>query len=314
MNILKCFILILFALNSVCISSQKHGLPVSIINYMDSQLNGSNESYISVIDGMIYNRGGIPCNGFQTDYYDEDKKNIRLAGEFKNGVPIGEVKGYYKSGAIMFCYFPYKKKYKYCGQKYMYCLYKEYDEQGNCTRYTDDKKGVEMKYRQDGSLISVLYYYRKRSVVKYFVEYFTEYKKRTVITKGNKYDYDENGRLRRHWVRKSESYDKKYGTLSGSFYFVEYDVSDNISRTGRFYSNLYEHDRWLHVAPEFPENLDSVSLQDFKEIINVQAGTKDVYKWDYANNKTIITTYRQRGNQWLEKERKSLPRVEVSND
>ena len=100
--------------------------------------------------------------------------------------------------------------------------------------------------------------------------------------------------------------------MSATFYFVEYDILDKISATGRFYTNLYEHDYWLHVTPEFPVDMDSVPIQDFKEIINHQAGLKNVFKWDYANNKTIITTYKQQGDIWIETERKSVPRVNTN--
>ena len=234
---------------------------------------------------------------------------LKISGEFKNGKPVGEVKGYYEDGSVKFSYAPYKKKYKYSGQKYNYCLYKEFDEQGNIIRHIDDKKGFERRNRQDGSLVSVLYYSRKRSIAKYYVNYFPYNKMKTVIVKGNKYEYDENGRLRRHWVRKSERHHKKHETMAATFYFVEYDVTGDISRTGRFYTNLYEHDHWLHISPEFPVYFDSIPLQDFKEIINHQLGIKDVYKWDFANNKTIITRYRQQGDIWIETERKSVPRV-----
>ena len=309
MNIIKCFTLLCFLFTTVCLSSQQHGLLLSAIDDTNSQVSDGSGVHILVIDDVIYSCDGELCEGIQTDYYDAAKTKIRITGKFKNGVPVDEVKGYYKSGALKFSYIPYKKSYKYGGRKYKYCLYMEYNEQGNCIRYTDDLNGIEKKNRDDGSLISVLYYNRKKSAVRYYTEYYSDDRKKTIISNGNKYDYDEGGRLRRHWVRKSEKYNTKYGTMAATFYFVEYDIYENISATGRFYTNLYEHDQWLHVAPEFPVSLDSVPLQDFKEIINHQAGMKDVYIWDYANNKTIITTYKRQGDIWLEAERKGVPRI-----
>jgi antitoxin component YwqK of YwqJK toxin-antitoxin module len=38
------------------------------------------------------------CNGIETDYYSNG--TIRLTGEFKNGLVIGELKRYYQSGKI----------------------------------------------------------------------------------------------------------------------------------------------------------------------------------------------------------------------
>ena len=312
MNLIKCFTLLLFIFISECLSSQQYDLLQSAIDDTKCPVSGVTGGYISVINDVIYNCGGSLCDGLQTDYYDEEKTKIRITGKFKNGVPVAEVKGYYISGALKFSYIPYKKSYKYGGRKFNYCLYMEYDEKSQCTRYTDDLNGIEKKYGEDGALISVLNYNRKKSAVKYYTEYYSENKKKTIIANGNKYDYDEEGRLKRHWVRKSERYNKKYRTMSATFYFVEYDILDNISATGRFYTNLYEHDQWLHVAPEFPVDLDSVPLQDFKEIINHQAGMKNVFKWDYVNNKTIITTYKQQGDIWLETERKSVPRINTN--
>lgn len=223
-------------------------------------------------------------------------------------MPVDTIKEYYENGILKSLYYPYRRKYKYCGRKYNYCLYIEYDEQGNRIRYTNDKDGIERKYGSDGALISVLYYCRRESNVKYFLQNFPGSKMKSIITGGNRYDYDENERLRRHWVRKSARYDKKYGALSASFYFEEYDVAGNISRIGRFYSNLYEHAQWLRISPEFPVAIDSVPVQDFKEIIYPRLNLKDVYKWDYVNNKTIIMRYEPRGEVWVEIERKILPR------
>ena len=313
MNIIKFFTLLLFIFTSVCLSSsQQRGLLQSAIDDPNRQISDTVGINIFIIDDVIYSCGGEFCEGIQTDYYDEAKTKIRITGKFKNGVPVDEVKSYYENGVLKSSYIPYKKTYKYGGRKYKYGLYMVFDEQGNCIRYTDDKNGIEKRFCADGSLFSELFYNRKKSAVKYYREYYPDNTKKTIIANGNKYDYDEDGRLRRHWVRKSEKYNKKYGTMSATFYFVEYDMYENISTTGRFYTNLYEHDQWLHVVPEFPVSIDSVPLQDFKEIINHQTGIKDVFKWDYINNKTIITSYKKQGDIWLEVERKSVPRINTN--
>lgn len=306
MNITKSFILLFFSLISVFICSQEKPGGLDSFYIQATGVTGGN---VIVKNNVIYNCLGEPCEGFQTDYYDNDESKVRMTGRFKKGMPIDTVKEYYENGIMKSLYYPYKRKYKYCGHKYNYCLYIEYDEKGNCIRYTNDKDGVERKYRSDGALISVLYYCRRKSSAKYYVENFPGSKKKSIITKGNKYDYDENERLRRHWVRKSTKYDKKSGVMSATFYFEEYDVEGDISRIGRFYSNLYEHDQWLHISPEFPADLDSVPMQDFKEIVYPRLNIKDVYKWDYVNNRTIITRYELNGEIWIETERRSLPRV-----
>ena len=271
------------------------------------------KNYLTEKDGIIYDNAGDPCNGFHTDYYDKEKTKVRITGRFKKGLPVDMVRGYFENGVIKFRYAPYNKSYKYCGRRYNYCSYKEYDESGICLIYMDDKKGMERKYNADGSLFSVLYYFRKSSELIHYEEYYKDKKKKTVIYDKKKFDYDENGRLRRYWERKSEKYDKKSGIMAATFYFEEYDVSGDVSRLGRFYTNLYDHDRWLHITPEFPESIDRVPLQDFKEVLFPQLGLKDLYRWDYANNKTIITRYKQQGKAWVETERKSLPRL-TSND
>ena len=290
-------------------SQQYYSLLSLMINDTEGVMSGVTKCCMTEKGGVVYDVNGKPCNGFYTDYYDEDKKNVRVSGRFKNGLPVGMVRGYYKSGTVKFRYVPYKKKYKYYGQKYNYCLYKEYDESGNCIRYTDDTRGVEKRYDANGSLLSVLYYSRKGSELKHYEEYCIEGRKIVEISDGNRFDYDESGQLRRHWVRKSEKYDNKSRMMAATFYFKEYDVSGDISRSGRFYTNLYEHDRWLHISPEFPISIEHVSSQDFKEIVYPRLGIKDVYRWNYVNNKTIIIRYKQRGSAWIETERKTLPRL-----
>jgi hypothetical protein len=314
MEITKHLILFFLTLISIFISSQEQrGYFDLLINSGDVQNVASNGGLRIVKKDVTYDCSGEPCEGFQTDYYDNDRSIIRTTGRFKKGLPVDTIKEYYENGMLKSLYYPYKKKYKYCGRKYNYCLYIEYDEQGNCIRYTNDKEGIERKYRSNGALISVLYYCRRMRHVKYYVQNFPGSIMKSIIIKGNRYDYDENERLRRHWVRKSAKYDKKSEVLSVSFYFEEYDVTGNISRIGRFYSNLYEHDQWLHVYPEFPAAIDSVPMQDFKEVLYPQLGLKDVYRWDYVNNKTIIIRYELKGEVWVEIERKSLPRNRTSN-
>lgn len=314
MNITKCFILFVLILTATSISSQRQQGQLDFFSdSFDVRVGGQEKESVIRQNDRICFCSGEPCNGVQTNYYDKEKSRIRTTGRFKNGIPVDTIKEFYENGTLKSLYYPYKRKYKYCGHTYNYCLYIAYDEQGNCIRYTNDKKGIERKYRSDGALISVMYYCRKRSNVRYYVENFPGSKRKSIITKGNKYDYDENERLRRHWVRKSAKYDKKSGILSATFYYEEYDVQGNVSSIGRFYSNLYEHDRWLHIAPEFPANMESVAEQDFKEIMYPRLNLKDVYKWDYANNRTIITRYERKGRAWVEAERKSLPRVINNN-
>ena len=314
MNINKYYILILFMLTSMFLSSQRqHGVLSSIIDDTDDQQSIA-ENFMIVKNGSIYYCGDKPCEGFQADYYNKVANKVRLTGIFNKGVPVGRIKEYYENGIVKYIYHPYKSKYKYRGRKYNYCLYIEYDEWGDCIRLIDDKKEIEEKYSSDGVLVSRLSYNRKKSSVKSYIEYYPDGKKKSVINNSNRYDYDENERLRRHWMRKSEKYNKKYGILSATFYFMEYDVSGNISKTGRFYSNLFEHDQWLHITPEFPARIDFVAQQDYKEIEYNQLKIKDVYKWDYANNKTIITRYKLQGYTWIETGRRSIPRILIDND
>lgn len=307
MNIIKYFILFFLLLTATSISSQ--GSLGLFTETSGVRTVGQEGRSLIVMNDRVYHCSGEPCNGVQTDYYNEEEGRIRMTGRFKNGIPVDTIKEYHENGVLKSLYYPYKRKYKYSGRKYNYCLYIEYDEQGNCLRYTNDKEGIERRYKPDGALISVMYYCRRKSSIRYYMENFPERKKRSVITKGNRYDYDENERLRRHWVRKSAKYDKKSGKLSATFYYEEYDVQGNISSIGRFYSDLYEHDRWLHIVPEFPVTLDAVPAQDFKEILYPRLGLKDVYRWDYTNNRTTIIRYEQKGKVWVEIERKSLPRV-----
>ena len=294
MNLRKLFVLSLLIVIPVCISSQQYYSLLSLmINDVGDAVPDIYENFFTEKDGIVYDNTGIPCEGFQTDYYDKEKSKVRITGHFKKGLPTEMVKGFYESGVIKFRYTPYNKKYKYYGRRYNYSLFREYDENGICRRYTDDIKGIEKKYNSYGCLISVMNYSRKRSKLINYEGYSAGNIKITAITGGNKYDYDESGRVRRYWERKSEKYDKKSGTLAATFYIEEYDVTGDISRTGRFYTDLYEYDQLLHIPPEYPESIESIPLQDFKEITNHQLGIKDVYKWDYANNKTIIITDRK---------------------
>ena len=226
----------------------------------------------------------------------------------KKGTPRDTIREYYENGTLKSLYFPYKKTYRYRGNKYNYCLYIAYDEQGNKVRYTDDRIGYEQKFAPNGDLISYMIYNRRKSTLKYFIEFFPASTKKMVITRGNKYDYDENERLRRLWVRKSVRHDRKFDAMVASFYFEEFDVFGDVSKSGRFYSNLYEHDQWLHIAPEFPAAIDSVPIQDFKEIDYPRFNVKEVYKWDFADNKTIISRFEQQGDRWNNIRRRTFPR------
>ena len=264
--------------------------------------------------GSIYYCNDKPCEGLVTDYYDKNNTKIRLTGIFKKGIPKGIMTEYHENGVVKTEYIPFNKKYKYSGKKYNYCKFTEFDECGNCVRYIDDIEGVEKKYDKDEILSYKLIYNRKKSSLIYYSEYYPEGDEKTIIKKGNRYDYDEKALLRRHWVRKSERYNKKHAILSATFYFEEYDISGKVSKTGRFYSNLYEHDHWLHITPEFPASIDMVAQQDFKEIVYTQLKIKDVYRWDYANSKTIITRYKQQGDSWIETGKRSLPRIISSSD
>jgi hypothetical protein len=225
-----------------------------------------------------------------------------------SGKAIDSIKEYHETGALKSVVYMYKKKYKFNGKKFNYSILTMYDETGHCIRYMNDWIGCERKYDASGHVISELIYERRKSRLKYYAEYFPDGMKKSVISSGNRYDYDEKERLRRHWERKSVRYNKKYGILAATFYFEEYDVSGNISKSGRFYTNLFDHDQWLHIAPEFPVDLESVSLQDFKEIVYPQMQLKDVYRWDYVNNKTIITRFELNGDNWIELKQKTYPR------
>jgi hypothetical protein len=306
-NATLCF----FMLISVHLYAGEPGLfPGSVFSSYYNQHTDMAGSFIMIRKGLPCNCSDKPCDGFVTDYYDDNRTNIRMTGRFKKGFPIDTVKEYYENGMLKSLYYPYKKKYKFSGRKYNYSLLIEYDKRGNCVRYRDDAMEVEKIYRSNKSLKSALYYCRKRNVLKYYVEYYPDGVKKTVVMDANKYDYDENERLRRHWIRKSEKYNKKYGIMSASFYFEEFDVSGEVSKTGRFYSNLYDHDRWHRIFPEFPRGIEAVPVQDFREVFYPALNLKDVYRWDYANKKTIITRYEQRGDIWVESESKSLPRIE----
>lgn len=234
--------------------------------------------------------------------------NVKKADRSEKGLPSDTLKEYYDNGTLKSVYYPYRKQYKYGGRKYPFSMYAEYDENGQCTQFRDDKLGIERRYR-NGALTSELIYSRKKNRIVQFVEYHPDGIRKTLILNQNRYDYDRQERLRRHWIRKSGRYNRKYSVLSATFNFEEYDVDGNISRTGRFYSEMKEMDLFRHLKPEFPAAMDSVPTQDFKEVEYPMLGLKDVYRWDYTNNRTIIFRYRQMGNRWVEVERKSLSRL-----
>lgn len=102
--------------------------------------------------------------------------------------------------------------------------------------------------------------------------------------------------------------------MSATFYFEEYDVSGEVSKKGRFYSNLYDHNRWYHIIPEFPVGIEMVPVQDFREVVYPVLNIKDVYRWDYVNKKTIITRYEQQGDTWSESKSKSKSLPRIGND
>ena len=305
---MKCFFLFLFITIPACLLSQQQYSLLGMMINDDGLASGMERHFLTEKNGLIYDHNGDLCNGNHVDYYDSDKKKVRISGRFKKGVPVDTIKGYYENGVVKFNYLPFEKKYKYKGVRYNYCRYREYDERGFCVRSTDDMNGIERRYHMDGRLFSVLHYYRKKSKVIYYEEYHPDNKKKTIVSNSNRYDYDENERIRRHWVRKSERYNKRYGTMSATFNFEEYDVLGNVTKIGRFYTNLYEHDQWLHISPEFPVSIDSVPVQDFKEITYPHLNMKDVYRWDYANNRTIIIRYTLKNEAWVEVERLGLPR------
>ena len=222
----------------------------------------------------------------------------------KDGMSADTIREYHENGVLKCLYCPYQKKYRYQGNKYRYCLYEVYNEQGDLTRFTDDLMGIDRKYGTDSVLISETIYNRRKNKVIGKTEYFRDRLKESVIVNGNRYDYDENGRLRRYWTRKNVRYDKQDGSMMATLYFEEYDVSGEISRHGRIYSQINESDGWLQLTPEFPARMDSVPLQDFKEVVYPQLNMKETYRWDYTNNKTIVTQYEQQGAQWNESKRR----------
>jgi len=226
----------------------------------------------------------------------------------KKGLPADTIREYDENGVIKSLHYLYKKTYRYKGEKYHYCLYIAFNEQGNRIRFTDDLMGIDRKFSPDGDVISERIYNRKNSKEIGYVESFPGHHRKTVVVNGNKYDYDENDRLRRYWVRKNIQYNKQSGLLMATIYFQEYDVSGETCKYGRLYSNLYEQDPWLQVRPEFPVEMDSVPLQDFKEIVYPQLNMKEIFKWDYNNNKTIITQFEQDGDSWNETVRRFFPR------
>ena len=85
-------------------------------------------------------------------------------------------------------------------------------------------------------------------------------------------------------------------------------IIGKISKYGRFYSGVYDLDLWLHLRPEFPAEIDAVPQQDFKEIYYPPLNLKETYKWDYVNNKTIVTRFELLNDKWKERHRRFYPR------
>jgi len=239
--------------------------------------------------------------------FSQKQTDKRILEQFHEGMATDTVRIHDENGALQSLYYPYKKTYRYRGNKYRYCLFETYDEKGTCLRHMDDQIGFEKKFNANGDFIYYMIYNRKKSKLNYYIEFYPGSTKKTVITKGNRYDYDEKERLRRHWVRKGIRFDKKIGEKVATFYFEEYDVTGAISRSGRFYTQLAEQDDWMKITPEFPTALDFVPMQDFKEIVYPQLNARDVYRWDYSENKTIITRYEQQGESWIKNQRRTFP-------
>lgn len=246
--------------------------------------------------------------GFSSVLLSQERTEHRLSVKAGKEQPADTVKEFYENGALKSIYFPHKQTYRYEGNKYYYCLSIAYDEQGNRTRFTDDKIGLDRKYGSDGVLLTELIYNRKKSKAIQYIEYYPGYRKKSIARNGNKYEYDEDERVRGHWVRKSVRYNKKYGAKIATYYFEMYDVAGKIDKQGRCYSNMNEYDHWLHIAPEFPHAFDSIPLQDFKEIVYPQQNRKDVFTWDYSTNKTIVTRFEKKGDRWDEIQRRYFPR------
>ena len=245
--------------------------------------------------------------------FSQERSVEPLSGLLKKGVSGDTIREYYENGALKTLCYTYKKKYKYKGDTYYCCLYVLYDENGNQVRRMDDMIGYDQIFAMNGDVISYQIYNRKKSKSKYFIEYFPGGTKKTVISKGNRYDFDENERLRRQWVRKNIRRDKKFGTMIATIYFEEYSVKGDISKSGRFYTNLYNNDPWLQLAPEFPADIDSVPLQDFKEIVYPQLGLKEVYRWNLAENKTIVSQFEQKGDSWSKIRRRTFQRKKMNS-
>lgn len=259
--------------------------------------------------GALYYCFGKPCEGANTDYYYNNSDRVKISGRFKKGVPVDTMKEYYESGVLKSVYHPYREKYVYQGNKYPFSLFAEYDETGVCVRFRDDETGIEKRYDAQGDLISELYYSRKNNCMDRYIEYFPNRQRKTVIMKRNRYDYDESGRLIRHWTRKSERYDKKKGVILATFGFEEYDASENVVKIARFYTEMREGELFERLKPEFPASVEIVSLQDYKEVEYPLLEMKETFRWDFKKGKTIIIRYRQKDGRWVETERKSLPRL-----
>ncbi len=232
----------------------------------------------------------------------------RIATLFADGIPKEALLEYYESGTLKTLYYPYKKKYKHNGLTYNYGLYIDYYRNGNYLRYTDDRIGFEQTFEATGELTSYLIYNRKKNKLTGYVEFFPGKSKKTVISNGKRLEYDENERLKRSIEQKSIRYEKKTGITAATFYFEEYDATGNVSRSGRFYTLLIEKDDRLRLKPEFPSDLDSVPIQDYKEVFYPQLNIKDVFFWDFSNRKTLVTRFERQGDGWKEIRKESFPR------
>ncbi len=249
------------------------------------------------------------CNGKLIDYYFNG--NIKKIGTFKNGQPIDTLKEYYQNGKLKKIYFPYKQTYEFANTKYPKYLLIEFDTLENILVFKDIKKGIEKKYRTDKSLISEYYFKNNRNK---YSEYYENGKCKIKINRNSKYQYYTNGTL---WIRYKKHvsffnklidifYNFKFYKSKQDLYifkFHEYDSTGELIKSGKFFSSEFS-DYLLHG---FPENIENVPLDDYKEIIyESKPKTKEVFQYksiynngEYKGYKKIITKMEYRNNKWI---------------
>ncbi|MBN1253638.1 MAG: hypothetical protein JXR51_00320 [Bacteroidales bacterium] len=265
----------------------------------------NNVSYMSNPPFSEYFNCDSLCNGKLTDYYYNGK--MRLTSVFKNGQVIDTLKEFYRNGNVKSIYYPYKKRYKFAGQKYHEVLRINYDKNGNCLNYKDSKLGIEKKYYQNGKLKSEYYFKNKN---KNYTEYFENGKIKISINKDTKNEYFLNGNLKMH-MQKHESFsDKLFRKINRThsilitYEFQEFDSIANLLRNGKFIS-----DNWEYIfSYRFPECFNKITAKDFREILyQTNPKTKEIFHWnlyyengDYKGTKTIVTKYELTGDNWIE--------------